>query len=205
MKKTTMALLLVAFLLSGAALGSQQQNPYGVGRGAETQRQSEGTQDEGRTLGVGAARMMPETPIRSEQDFIAEMISHHLEAVDASMLIFAMTGNWDLKRIARDIYVNQYRELEQLKLRYARAYQKVPAGSDYQPMMRDLDEISGRDREVRYAEDMLAHHQAAVAMARQALTLPALSEPMREFAREVVQQQGQEIGFIQAWLARYRR
>lgn len=205
MKKTTMALLAAALLLSGAALGSQERNPYGVGQGAETQRQGEGTQGESRTLGVGAARMMPETPIRSEQDFIAEMIPHHLEAVDASMLIFATTGNWDLKRIARDIYVNQYRELEQLKLRYARAYRRVPAGSEYHPMMRDLDEVSGREREVRYVEDMTAHHQAAVAMARQALALPALSEPMREFAREVVQQQGREIGLMEAWLTRYRR
>jgi uncharacterized protein (DUF305 family) len=180
------------FLLLAVALGAQQ----GEGRmGPE----SPGMMDDERMLGM--SRSMPGTPIRSEQDFILEMIPHHMEAADAAMLIYASTRDPALKELAGNIYEEQLEEVKSIKLFYAQKYQRVPSGRQSMPMMRDLNVLSGEAQDVQFAEDMIPHHMSAIAMAQQALRLPGLSEEIRQFAEKVVNDQGREIEFMKRWLA----
>ena len=183
----------LAVLLAAGGLAAQQQGMPG-GMSGGMQRQADPS------LGVG--RSMMQAPIRSEQDFVVSMIPHHLEAADAALLIAVTTRDADLRRLAEGIYRAQYQEVEDLKLHYARAFQMLPAGRRYMPMMRDLNAVSGEARDVQFVEDMIPHHEAAVAMARQALALPSLDEEMRRFAEKVTADQAREIDVMRGWLSR---
>ncbi len=192
MSKLAVAVALVILLAAGGLAAQQQQGG----------RMQGGMQRQGDpSLGVG--RGMMQAPVRSEQDFVLNMIPHHMEAVDAAILLAMTTQDPDVRRFAEGIYQGQFREIEDLKLFYARAYQALPAGRPAAPMMRDLNAVSGEARDVRFVQDMIPHHQAAMTMARQALALPQLSEEMRRFAQKVVADQGSGIEVMQGWLSRH--
>ena len=138
--------------------------------------------------------------INSEKDFLREMIPHHQEAVDTSVLLFVITDDKELKKLTEAIYTGQSKEILDMRLSYARWYKLIPTGAMYQPMMRDLNTISDTEREIRYVEDMIVHHQGAVDMAEKVLTLDGIHEETVIFAKEIIKSQMAEIEFMERWL-----
>lgn len=138
--------------------------------------------------------------IHSEKDFIREMIPHHQEAVDTSVLLFVSTEDQDLKTLTKAIYQSQTQEILDMRISYARWYNLVPTGAMYQPMMRDLNIVNGRAREIQYVKDMIMHHKGALEMAEKVLTLDGIHKQTRIFAEEIIKNQSSEIEFMQDWL-----
>ena len=95
--------------------------------------------------------------INSEKDFYREMIPHHQEAVDTSVLLFVSTDDPELKILTKSIFKAQTDEILDMRLSYARWYNLIPTGAMYQPMMRDLNIVTGRERDIRYVQDMILH------------------------------------------------
>jgi uncharacterized protein (DUF305 family) len=138
--------------------------------------------------------------IHSEKDFLKEMIPHHQEAVDTSVLLFVSTEDQKLKKLTEDIYMAQTKEILDMRLSYARWYNQIPTGAMYQPMMRSLNDVDGKERDVRYVQDMIMHHEGAVEMAEKVLGLDGLHDETVKFARDIIRAQKAEIEFMKNWL-----
>jgi uncharacterized protein (DUF305 family) len=138
--------------------------------------------------------------INSEKDFLREMIPHHQEAVDTSVLLFVSTDDPELKMLTKSIYKAQTAEILDMRLSYARWYNLIPTGFMYQSMMRDLNIITGRERDIRYVQDMIMHHKGALEMAEKVLTFKDIHDETVIFAKDIIKNQKTEIDFMQSWL-----
>ena len=138
--------------------------------------------------------------INSEKDFLREMIPHHQEAVDTSVLLFISTDDTDLKMLTKAIYKAQTEEILDMRLSYARWYNLIPTGAMYQSMMRDLNIVTGRERDIRYVQDMIMHHKGALEMAEKVLTFKGIHEETVLFAKDIIKNQQTEIDFMESWL-----
>lgn len=138
--------------------------------------------------------------IKSEKDFLREMIPHHQEAVDTSVLLFVSTDDPELKMLTKSIYEAQTAEILDMRLSYARWYNLIPTGFMYKSMMRDLNIVSGRERDIRYVQDMIMHHKGALEMAKKVLTFKDIHDETVIFAKDIIRNQKTEIDFMQSWL-----
>jgi uncharacterized protein (DUF305 family) len=138
--------------------------------------------------------------VNSEKEFYREMIPHHQEAVDTSVLLFVSTDDPDLKMLTKSIFKAQTDEILEMRLAYARWYNLIPTGALYQPMMRDLNSVTGRERDIRYVQDMIRHHKGALEMAEKVLTFKGIHPETAVFAKSILKNQQAEIDFMQNWL-----
>ena len=138
--------------------------------------------------------------INSEKDFYIEMIPHHQEAVDTSVLLFISTDDPELKMLTKSIFKAQTDEILQMRLTYAMLYNLIPTEALYQPMMRDLNIVTGRERDTRYVQDMIMHHKGALEMAEKVLTFNNIHKETVIFAKDIIKNQQTEIEFMQRWL-----
>jgi uncharacterized protein (DUF305 family) len=97
--------------------------------------------------------------VTSEEQFIAEMIPHHQEAIDTSRIIVTNTQDPMVRQIAQNIIDGQSNEVEILKTWLADWYSSSDYVPMYQNMMRPLDKLSGHDLDDRYMKDMIMHHE----------------------------------------------
>ena len=138
--------------------------------------------------------------VNSEKDFLREMIPHHQEAVDTSVLLFISTDDPEMKMLTKSIYKAQAAEILDMRLSYARWYNLIPTGAMYQSMMRDLNLVTGRERDIRYVKDMIMHHKGALKMAEKVLTFKDIHDETVIFAKDIIKNQQTEIDFMQSWL-----
>lgn len=140
--------------------------------------------------------------VKSEKDFLREMIPHHQEAVDTSVLLFVSTDDPELKKLTQAIFKTQTAEILDMRLSYARWYNLIPTGAMYQPMMRDLNVVTGRQRDILYVQDMIMHHKGALEMAEMVLSYKDIHEETVTFAKNILKTQRAEIEFMQNWLSK---
>jgi uncharacterized protein (DUF305 family) len=138
--------------------------------------------------------------ITSEKVFLREMIPHHQEAVDTSVLLFVSTDDPELKMLTKSVYKAQTAEILDMRLSYARWYNLIPTGAMYRSMMRDLNIVTGRERDILYVQDMIMHHKGALEMAEKVLTFKDIHEETVIFAKDIISNQKTEIDFMQSWL-----
>ena len=96
------------------------------------------------------------------------MIQHHQEAVNIANEVLARGGSTEeIRASATNIIAAQEAEITMLKdwhlEWYGEAYQ---TDESYEPMMRDLSQLSGAALDRRFLEDMIQHHMGALMMAR---------------------------------------
>lgn len=135
---------------------------------------------------------MNHATITSEEQFIAEMIPHHQEAVDTATVIVSKGENPTLKKIAQAIIDGQSSEITMLKWWLSSWYSSSTYKASYQNMMRPLDMISWHDLEDQFMEDMIKHHEWAIKMAQQVLDISQKPEIVK-FANDVINAQSSEI------------
>ena len=70
----------------------------------------------------------------------------------------------------------------------------------YQSMMRDLNVVTGRERDIRYVQDMIMHHKGALEMAEKVLSFKDIHDETSIFAKDIIRNQKMEIDFMQKWL-----
>lgn len=142
--------------------------------------------------------------VNSEVDFVALMIPHHQEAVDSTISLLNVTQNPTLQYLGNNIVTSQQEEIQMMQawlsgMFAGRTYTGVP----YMPMMREIRTISStQTAEKMWLEDMVAHHQGAVDMAKKVLTLSPRQE-IKTFAENIIKVQSDEIKLMNQLLSNY--
>lgn len=103
----------------------------------------------------------------SERDFIENMIPHHEEAIDTAQETLARGATTpEVKLLLQNITEAQIEEVENMKEWYKEWYGVEYADTGtYQPMMRNLERLSGVNIDRTFLEDMIHHHMGAIMMA----------------------------------------
>lgn len=106
--------------------------------------------------------------VRSEREFIEEMIPHHQEAIDTAKEVLARGGSTaPIKTLAENIIAAQEAEVILMKEWHLDWYQTAYTNSgSYKPMMRDLSSLNGAALDKVFLEDMVMHHMGAIMMAQ---------------------------------------
>lgn len=155
---------------------------------------------------MGSMHNMPENmpmmhSVESEEEFIVEMIPHHQEAVDTSLVVLESTQNDDLRALAQDIVAAQENEISMMNGWLNNWYDGGYEAS-YENMMPDLESLEGAERDVAYIEGMIMHHMMAVMMAEQVIELDPRAE-VADFAQDGIEVQSREIAQMQEMLSQY--
>ncbi|WP_107772969.1 DUF305 domain-containing protein [Nocardioides sediminis] len=138
--------------------------------------------------------------VRSEQEFLVEMVAHHEEAIEAAGEL-ARSERAEMRELGRSIVEGQTAEVEQMREWLARWYPDAPTDADYEPMMRDLSGLSGDRLDQVFLEDMVWHHMAAVMMSRQLVARDlAEHDEVEELAGTIAAAQHAEILMMRRWL-----
>lgn len=106
--------------------------------------------------------------VSSERTFIEGMIPHHQEAVDTAKEVIARGGTTpEIKQLVENIVVAQEKEIAEMKVWYETWYKEsYKDDGKYSPMMRELSNLSGKELDRVFLEDMIMHHMGALMMAR---------------------------------------
>ena len=155
-----------------------------------------------KAVSPGMKHMSHAEMITSEKDFLREMIPHHQEAIDTSVLLYVSTKDHELKELTKSIYMSQTSEILDMRVSYARWYNLIPTGAMYQPMMRDLNIVVGAKRDILYVKDMIVHHQGAVDMAEKVLSINGIHKETVKFANDIIKAQKAEIDLMKNWLTK---
>ncbi|MEZ4194984.1 MAG: DUF305 domain-containing protein [Candidatus Paceibacterota bacterium] len=129
------------------------------------------------------------------------MIPHHQEAIDTAQEVLVRGGSTpEIKALVENIIVAQEKEITDMKAWYLVWYgtEYVDKGN-YQPMMRDLSELSGVALDKRFLEDMVMHHLGAIMMAES--VRPYIEhEEIADLADAIVKTQSSEIELMREML-----
>lgn len=106
--------------------------------------------------------------VSNERAFIEGMIPHHQEAVDTAKEVIARGGTTpEIKQLVENIVVAQEKEIAEMKVWYETWYKEsYKDDGKYSPMMRELSNLSGKELDRVFLEDMIMHHMGALMMAR---------------------------------------
>lgn len=137
--------------------------------------------------------------ITTEEQFIAEMIPHHQEAIDSSQVILDITSNDKIKVIARNIIGTQLEEESLMEGWKELWYPDSTYVTRYHSMMPSLSGLSSNDADHAYIRGMIAHHEMAVDMAQDVLALNPRKE-VATFAQTIIRVQTNEIAQLEALL-----
>ena len=140
--------------------------------------------------------------VTSEQDFLVQMTAHHREAVDSSIaLLNQEIADADIRAFVTGIVAMQEREITLMSQWHYQWYNALLTPStSYMPMMRPLAGLTGNAAIKQYLEDMIVHHEGAVAMAKQVQSLTTRPELLK-LAQDIITAQAAEITQMKAWLA----
>lgn len=169
MNQNTILIAAIALLIGG--IGGYliaDKDDYGMRGMDHSMMQSDDRDDDrmpmGNMMGMDHSAMM----VSSEREFVAGMIPHHQEAVDTATELLERGGSTEaIRTLAEEIIAAQKTEIAMLKQWHLDWYgEEYEVDGTYQPMMRDLSQLSGADLDKRFLEDMIPHHMGAIMMAQ---------------------------------------
>ena len=132
--------------------------------------------------------------VESEKEFITEMIPHHQEAVDTAKEVIARGATTpEIKKLVEGIVTAQEKEIAAMKTWYQTWYGTpyTPSGK-YEPMMRDLEKLSGTELDKAFLEDMIMHHMGAIMMAHSVQGVIEHKE-VEDLSKAIIDSQSKEI------------
>ncbi len=130
----------------------------------------------------------------NEEQFIKDMILHHQEAVDSSMVMLN-SENPDVRGLAEDIVELQQKEIIMLESWLDEWYpmmEQEDTPMKYMKMMPELSETPSKERDVTYLKGMIKHHEGAIMMAEKVLKTNPRSE-VKKLAEDIISVQSTEI------------
>jgi uncharacterized protein (DUF305 family) len=148
-----------------------------------------------------------------DQRFLDQMIVHHQGAVMSAQMMIADSARPELSALAQRIITGQQREIEQMR-QWRQDWYGVASGSGLPSIinggmmggaMMNREQMrqmigANADFDRMFLQMMIPHHQAAIAMAQQALTQAEHPE-IKAFAQDIITIQNAEIGEMQGYLA----
>lgn len=154
----------------------------------------------GQMQGMGAMMSGMEV-VESEFGYLAGMIPHHEEAIASAEVLLEGTDRPEMKAFAERIIETQSAEVAQMQEWLAAWYPDQDISVDYEPMMRDLDGLTGDELDQAFLEDMIHHHGMAVMMSQQLLNQGLAEHPeVVPFAEQISDNQHTEIFQMRDWL-----
>ncbi|CAN5272080.1 hypothetical protein BH24ACT16_BH24ACT16_09240 [soil metagenome] len=214
--------MLIAFSLTLAACGQTESGTDQESGGSpeptseETTGGMESTQGMEETTGsmggmdMGseeiARQMLEENGEYSDELFIDQMVPHHRGAVEEAEVALENTEHEELRSLAEDIIADQEAEIEQLRdIKEAEygtrevAEEVSDEEMEMMGMMQDPEELANEDPFDRaFIDNMLPHHQSAIAMAQVALDKTE-NEEIRYIAQNIRDSQQREIEQMREW------
>jgi uncharacterized protein (DUF305 family) len=169
---------------------SSQTIPAGMHRMPDGNMMMNGNTSTASSGMMGHGMMM----VQSEREFLTEMIPHHEEAVTTAKEVLARGGTTEeIRTLATNIITAQEKEIADMKSWYEAWYSTpyTPSGT-YQPMMRDLENLSGTALDRAFLEDMIMHHMGAIMMAEGVSRHIEHSE-IRTLSQSIISTQSTEI------------
>ena len=155
----------------------------------------------GTGMGMGTGTGMGQHAVTSEQEFLAEMVAHHREAIRAAGEL-ARSDRATMRCFGDRIVEVQSAQVAQMEDWLATWYADDPVDADYEPMMRDLSGLRGDRLDRTFLEDMVWHHMAAVMMSQHLLVSGLVEhDEVGALARDVRDEQRAEIVQMRRWLA----
>jgi uncharacterized protein (DUF305 family) len=139
--------------------------------------------------------------VTDEKTFLESMIPHHQEAVDSSKLVLETTKDPELKAFVSKVITDQSKEIEQMKSWYKSWYgtEYNPSNAKMMPMMGNMNQYSGTNRDKMYIKGMINHHLGAIEMAKKLLTLQSRDET-KTLSNNIITTQQDEVTLLKNWL-----
>jgi uncharacterized protein (DUF305 family) len=150
----------------------------------------------------------------ADVDFVRGMIPHHQGAVDMAKVQLQYGKDEELKELTRRIITWQEAEIGFMKQWLAgrnSAWQASNACerksvaayiNSMANMHRDMNIQYTGDADYDFVKGMIPHHQGAIDMAW-VLKEHGASHDLRQLADDIIRSQGQEIRWMEAWLAKH--
>ncbi|GAB2453673.1 hypothetical protein GCM10027062_37830 [Nocardioides hungaricus] len=146
--------------------------------------------------------MMGRAGVASKPEYLAEMVAHHQEAVDAAGEL-ARSDRPEMRAFGEAIVQTQSAQIQQMQAWLRDWYPEQSAAVDYRPMMRDLSGLSGDQLDQTFLQDMVGHHMMAVMTSQQLLWQGTDHDQVAQLARSIRDDQHAEIVQMQRWLAQW--
>ena len=149
---------------------------------------------------MAAMSKIPETKTAGDY-FLLQMIPHHEGALDMATYEISHGKNFELKQLAKNIYIDQKNEIQLMRIWLTSASADISTSSSYQKEMDDTmmsmmaampgdQSLDNLDRS--FAMVMIPHHQAAIDMARVLLKYDE-NQVLRAYATQLISDQKNEI------------
>ena len=137
--------------------------------------------------------------------FIDSMIVHHQGAIAMAQEALTKAQHTELKQFAQNVIMIQDGEITQMQVWRNNWYPDLAisagTGIDMGDMMVSQDDSVSYD--LRWIDAMISHHQAAITMAKEALT-KAEHADIKNLAQAVIDMQSAEITQLEAWRDQFR-
>jgi uncharacterized protein (DUF305 family) len=137
--------------------------------------------------------------------FIDSMIVHHQGAIAMAQEALEKAQRTELKQFAQNVIMVQAGEITQLQVWRNNWYPDLAistgTGTDMGDMMVSQDDSVSYD--LRWIDAMISHHQAAITMAKEALT-KAEHADIKNLSQAVIDMQSAEITQLEAWRDQWR-
>ena len=154
-----------------------------------------------------ARQMLTEDGGYSDENFIDQMVPHHQGAIEEAQVAIENAEHEELRNLAEGIIGDQRAEIQQMKDIKQEEYgtREVPMQMSSEEMemmgmMEDPEALADEDPFDRaFMNNMIPHHQSAIAMAEVALEESENPE-IRELAEGIIDSQRSEIEQMQGWL-----
>jgi uncharacterized protein (DUF305 family) len=146
--------------------------------------------------------MMGSHATASEPEYLADMISHHREAVAAAREL-ARSDRPRMRAFGESIVHTQSAQLQHMLTWLSEWYPEQSTKVDYRPMMRGLSDLTGDRLDRVFLQDMIGHHMTAVKMSQHLLWRGTDHEEVAALARSIRDDQQAEIIQMQRWLTRW--
>jgi uncharacterized protein (DUF305 family) len=187
-----------------AVAGRDTTTPVRMGPGmmASGSSSTPGWWDESWGSMMSSGPMMGGSGVASEPDYLAEMVAHHREAVDAAGELIR-SDRAEMRAFGESIGESQSAQIQQMTSWLADWYPQQSTTVDYRPMMRDLSGLSGDRLDEAFLQDMIGHHMVAVMMSQQLLWRGTDHDAVAQLARSIRDDQHTEIVQMQRWLGQW--
>jgi uncharacterized protein (DUF305 family) len=190
------------------AFWSGQSSPM-MGQGMMNGGMMNGGMMNGAMMGAGA---ISDSNAPFDQRFLNQMIMHHQGAVMSAQMMIADSARPELRDLAQRIITGQQREIDQMRQWHQDWYGTATSGSlpgmmnggmmggtmaNREQMRQMMGANADFDR--MFLQMMIPHHEAAIAMAQQALAQAEHPE-IKTLAQGIITTQRAEIGEMQGYL-----
>ena len=193
--------VLAAGVTAAVAVTTDDDNRFGHRDGMMSSRsydQGDGHRD--RHPGWMMPGPMHATGVSSEYAYLKEMIAHHEEAVTAAQQL-ERSPRAQMREFGEAIIASQSAQIDSMEQWLTDWYPTRSGEADYQPMMRDLTDLSGDRLDQVFLQDMIGHHMGAVMMSQRLLMGGVADhEQVEVLAQTIRDEQHTEIFQMQQWL-----